>query len=155
MFEPLWERALAAAVNREGIEGLATLTGRGPDAVRSWLMGRNIPQQDWRFKKVLEASGDAEALRAQQPLWQYLTATRGPHRHIGKLNRLAIAEAAGDDRNQERLCELERYVGRDLEDLYDQVEPVTVMSLSAPSPVPLAHCGRYLPDDDPYLRSCS
>jgi hypothetical protein len=154
MFEPLWRSALAAALANEGLEGLAALTDRTTAAVRSWLSGRNIPQQPWRFKKVLEASGDPEALRAQQPLWQYLTATRGPHRRIGQLNRLAIAEAARDDRNQQHLRELERYIGADLEDLYDQVEPVTVMSVSAPVAVPLAHCGRYLPDDDPYLRSC-
>lgn len=155
MFEPLWDRALKAAVANVGIDGLATATDRSHAAVRAWMRGRNIPQQPWRFKKVLEASGDTEALRAQQPLWNYLTATRGPHRHIGKLNRLAIAEAARDDREQKHLQELERYVGRDLEDLYDQVEPATVMSVSAPVAVPLTHCGRYLPDEDPYLRSCS
>lgn len=154
MFAPLWRRALTAALFNVGIEGLAELTERGPAAVRSWLRGRNIPQQSWRFKKVLEASGDEEALRAQQPLWKYLTATRGPHRRIGQLNRLAIAEAGRDDRHQLHLHELERYVGRDLEDLYDQVEPVTVLAVSAPVAVPLAHCGRYLPENDPYLRRC-
>jgi hypothetical protein len=155
MFEPLWRRALGGAVAEHGIDGIAVLTERTTAAVRSWVKGKNIPQQSWRFKRVLEAAGDEEALRAQQPLWEYLTATRGPHRHIGKLNRQAIAEAASEDRDQARLRELERYVGHDLEDLYDQVELVTVMSVSSPIAVPLSHCGRYLPDDDPYLRSCS
>lgn len=155
MFEPLWRRAITAAVERNGVDGLAELTERTGAAVRAWLSGRNIPQQPWRFKKVLEASGDAEALRAQQPLWQYLTATRGPHRRIGQLNRLAIAEAARDDAEQPHLRELERYIGGDLEDLYDQVEPVTVASVSEPTEVPLAHCSHYLSEDDPYLRSCS
>jgi hypothetical protein len=103
----------------------------------------------------LEAAGDEEALRSQMPLWNYLTATRGPHSHIGKLNRLAIAEAARDDEKQVHLNELERYLGRDLEDLYDQVEQVTVQSVSAPATVPLADCGRFLADDDPYIRSSS
>jgi hypothetical protein len=155
MFEPLWRQALSVAVAERGIAGLAALTERTTAAVRSWVMGKNIPQQPWRFKRVLEAAGDEETLRAQQPLWEYLTATRGPHRHIGRLNRQAIAEAAREDRDQARLHELERYVGRDLEDLYDQVELVTVTSVSSPTRVPLSHCGRYLPDDDPYLRSCS
>jgi len=155
MFEPLWERALVLAVANVGITGLADLTERTTAAVRSWVTGKNIPQQDWRFKQVLEASGDDEALRAQVPLWDYLTATRGPHRVIGRLNRKAIAEVASDDREQPHLRELERYVGRDLEDLYDQVELVTVLSVSSPTPVPLSHCGRPLPDDDPLLRSCS
>lgn len=155
MFEPMWRRALAGAIANHGVEGVAELTGRGTAAVHSWVRGRNVPQHDWRFKKLLEASGDEEAIRAQKPLWRYLTATRGPHRHIGKLNRWAIMEAASEERATTRLRELETYVGRDLEDLYDQVEPVTVMSVSGPVPVPLSHCGRYLPDDDPYLRSCS
>ena len=103
---------------------------------------------------MLEASGDPEALRAQQPLWQYLTATRGPHRQIGQLNRLAIAEAARDDRNQQHLRELERYIGADLEDLYDQVEPVTVMSVSAPVAVPLRTAAGICPTTTQYLRSC-
>jgi hypothetical protein len=154
MFEPLWERALARAVANVGFAGLAELADRTTAAVRSWVAGKAIPQQDWRLKRVLEASEDAEALRAQQPLWDYLTATRGPHRQIGKLNRKAIAEVARDDREQPNLRELERYVGRDLEDLYDQVELVTVLSVSSPIPVPLSHCGRPLPDDDPLLRSC-
>lgn len=155
MFEPLWDRARRAAVANVGIEGLAALTERTPAAVRAWVSGRNIPQQSWRFKKLLEASGDTEAMGAQQALWNYLTATRGPHRVIGKLNRLAIAEAARDDPEQKQLKELEHYVGHDLEDFYDQVEPVTVMSVSEPVAVPLSRCGRYLPEDDPYLRSCS
>ena len=155
MFEPLWERALIAAVANHGIDTLAVLTDRTTAAVRSWVHGKNVPQQSWRFKKVLEASGDAEVLRAQQPLWDYLTDTRGPHRKIGKLNRQAIAEVAREDRDQPHLRELERYVGRDLEDLYDQVELVTVMSVSSPVSLPLSRCGRPLPEDDPYLRSCS
>ncbi len=155
MFAPLWERALGAAVANVGIASLAELTERTPDTVRSWVKGNSIPQQPWRFKRMLEASGDAEALRAQQPLWDYLTATRGPHRVIGKLNRKAIAEVARDDREQPNLRELERYVGRDLEDLYDQVEVAMVLSVSSPTPIPLSHCGRPLPEDDPYLRSCS
>jgi hypothetical protein len=155
MFEPLWERALALAVANVGIPGLAELTERTIAAVRSWVTGKNIPQQDWRFKRVLEASGDDEVLRAQVSLWDYLTATRGPHRVIGRLNRKAIAEVASDERDQPHLRDLERYVGRDLEDLYDQVELVTVLSVSSPVPVPLSHCGRPLPDDDPLLRSCT
>lgn len=153
MFEPVWERALKAAIERHGIDGIAALTDRTTGAVRAWQRGRNVPQQAWRFKRILEAAGDEEALRSQTPLWKYLTATRGPHRQIGKLNRLAVAEAARDDREQKRLHELERYVGCELEDLYDQVEQVTVLSVSAPVRVPLSHCGRYLPDEDPYLRS--
>jgi hypothetical protein len=155
MFEPIWNRVLIAALFNHGYEELAALTERTTDAVRSWVKGKAIPQHSWRFKRLLEAAGDDEALRAQQALWDYLTATRGPHRVIGKLNRQAIAEAARDDRDQPHLRELERYVGRDLEDLYDQVELVTVTSVSSPVRVPLSHCGRYLPDDDPYLRSCS
>lgn len=155
MFEPLWERALVLAVQNVGIAGLAELTERTTAAVRSWVTGKNTPQQDWRFKRVLEASGDDEVLRAQVPLWDYLTATRGPHRVIGRLNRKAIAEVARDDRQQPYLRELERYVGRDLEDLYDQVELVTVLSVSSPTPVPLSHCGRPLSEDDPLLRSCT
>jgi hypothetical protein len=155
MFAPLWERALAAAIANVGIAGVAELTERTPNTVRSWVNGNSIPQQSWCVKRVLEASGDAEALRAQQPLWDYLTATRGPHSRIGKLNRKAIVEVASDDREQPHLRELERYVGRDLEDLYDQVELATVLSVSRPTPVPLSHCGHPLPEDDPYLRSCS
>jgi hypothetical protein len=155
MFAPLWQRALLAAVANVGIDGLAALTERTTAAVRSWVNGKNTPQQDWRLKRVLEASGDEEVLRAQQPLWDYLTATRGPHRKIGRLNRQAIAEVAREDREQPHLHELERYVGRDLEDLYDQVELVTVLSVSSPVAVPLSRCGRPLPEDDPYLRSCS
>jgi hypothetical protein len=151
----MWSRAIIAAVSRVGIEELARLTGRTPAAVRAWLDGRNVPQQPERFKKVLEASGDDEALRAQQALWRYLTATRGPHRKIGRLNRLAIAEATRDDTNQSNLRALELYVGADLEDVYDQVEAVTVMSVSRPVRVPLSRCGQYLSDDDPYLRSCT
>ena len=60
MFAPLWERALMAAVANVGIAGLAALTERTTAAVRSWVNGKNIPQQDWRFKRVLEASGDEE-----------------------------------------------------------------------------------------------
>ena len=82
---------------------MARLTDRTTAAVRSWLDGRNIPQQPERFKKVLEASADEEALRAQLPFWNYLTATRGPHRKIGQLNRLAIVEAARDDEKQSNL----------------------------------------------------
>jgi hypothetical protein len=155
MFEPLWERALSAAIAAHGADGIASLTERSRAAVTAWVTGRNIPQQSWRFKKVLEAAGDEEALRSQTPLWNYLTATRGPHRQIGKLNRLAIAEAARDDEKQVHLDELERYLGRDLEDLYDQVEQVTVQSVSAPATVPLADCGRFLADDDPNIRSSS
>jgi hypothetical protein len=152
-FEPLWERAINAAIANVGLEALAASVGRTKFAVLDWRSRRSVPQQDWRFKMVLEASGDEEALRAQKPLWKYLTATRGPHRVIGRLNRAAIGEAARDDREQPHLHELERLVGRDLEDLYDQVEQVTVLSVSAPAAVPLSCCGQYLADDDPYLRS--
>jgi hypothetical protein len=153
MFEPLWERAIEGAVAQLGVEGLADRVGRSRFAVYDWRAHRSIPREQWRFKRVVEASGDEEAIRAQTPLWKYLTATRGPHRHIGKLNKLAIAEAARDAARQPRLHELERYIGHDLEDLYDQVEQVTVLSVSDPVAVPLSHCGRFLPDDDPYIRS--
>jgi hypothetical protein len=153
MFEPLWERALGAAIERVGVDALADSVGRTRFAVHDWRSRRSVPQQDWRFKKVLEISGDVDALNAQQPLWTYLTATRGPHRLIGRLNRAAIAEVARDDREQRQLEELERYVGRDLEDIYDQVELVTVLSVSDPVQVPLNDCGRYLTEDDPCRRS--
>lgn len=155
IFAPMWQRALVAAVAAHGYEGLAALTGRTPAAVRAWALGRNIPQQEWRFKRLIEASGDEEAIRAQASLWRYLTATRGPHRQIGRLNHRAVVEAARDDASQPHLRQLERYVGRELEDLYDQVEPLQVASVSAPMPVPLSRCGQFLDDDDPYLRRCT
>jgi hypothetical protein len=152
MFAPMWQRALTSAVATHGYDGLAALTERTPGAVRSWAIGRNIPQQEWRFKRLIEASGEDDAIRAQVSLWRYLTATRGPHRQIGRLNHLAVVETARDDASQAHLRQLEQYVGMDLEDLYDQVEPLHVASVSAPMPVPLSRCGQFLDDDDPYLR---
>ena len=151
MFWPLWQQAIRAAIDRVGVDGLAAELGRTKFAVWDWLAGRSTPREEWRFKRVLEISECEEALRAQKPIWSFLSTLRGQHRRVGRLHNLAIAEALRDDPNPQHLRELEGKVGRRLQDLYDQIERVTVASVGEPAPVPLSACGRFLTDDDPLL----
>jgi len=153
MFLPLWKEAIRAAIDKVGVDGLAAELGRTKFAVWDWLAGRSTPREEWRFKRILEISECAEALRAQKPIWTFLSTLRGQHRRVGRLNNLAIAEALRDDPNPVHLRELEQKVGRPLHDIYDHIERVTVSSVSAPVAVPLAACGRPLADDDPLSTS--
>lgn len=153
MFLPLWKQAIRTATEKTGVDGLANALGRSKFAVWDWLAGRTTPREEWRLKRILEISGCEEAIRAQAPIWTFLSTLRGQHRRIGRLNNLAIAEALRDDPNPIHLRELERKVGHRLNDIYDHIERVTVTSVSEPVAVPLAACGRPLSDDDPFITS--
>lgn len=151
MFMPLWQRALGTAIERVGIRGVAENVERTTWAVRGWFAGHSTPREEWRLKRILELSGDEEALRAQAPIWALLTYMRGHHRHIGRLNNQIIAAVLRDEANPRALHELERKIGRPLRDLYDHMEPLTVESVGPAREVPLAACNRFLPLDDPLI----
>ncbi len=151
MFLPLWRQAIRTATDKVGVDGLADALGRSKFAVWDWLAGRTTPREEWRFKQILEISGCEEAIRAQTPIWTFLSTLRGQHRRIGRLNNLAIAEALRDDPNPTHLRELERKIGHRLNDIYDHIEQVTVTSVSEPVAVPLAACGRPLSNNDPLI----
>ena len=153
MYMPLWQRSIRQAIDAVGVQGLAEQLGRTKFAVWDWLAGRSTPREEWRFKRVLEISGDPEALLAQAPIWALLQHMRGHHRRIGRLNNRAIAEVLRDDVEPAALRELEHKIGRRLTDIYDHVERLTVSSVDPPACVPLAACGRFLSRDEPLLKT--
>jgi hypothetical protein len=151
MFEPMWE-AVRDAARAKGVDALAAATERSKAAATTWVSGRNVPREPWRFKRMLDFAGVPEALAWQESLWGYLTSSRGPHRKLGWLHRRALVEAASGAEqtpNLDRLAAMVR--AADLHDHYAAVELVAVASVSGPVLAPLAHCGHYLQPNSHYL----
>jgi hypothetical protein len=152
LFEPLYRRALDAAVATHGVAELARIVGRERFSVWDWLADRAKPGDERAFELLLVASGDQEAYAARAPMWEYLSHKRGVHRRIGWLMRQAIAETLLGEPDRPQLRALETLVARtDLEDLFDQVEELKVLRVGEPELVPLRYCGRYLDSDDPMM----
>ena len=61
-YETLYRRALDAAVAKHGIAGVASIVGLTPLAVKFWADGHTWPGTGPTLLKLLEASGDEEAL---------------------------------------------------------------------------------------------
>lgn len=151
MFEPLFREALDAAVENVGIAQLARACGHGSATVHKWVSGQNWPQKPEKFQVILDLAEMPHVSRAAAPIWRYFERVRGAHRYIGRLLNEAVKETVVADTNRDTLDKLSRLVGRDLEDIFDQLVSVTVKSVDAPRPVPLAACGQFLDPDDPYI----
>jgi hypothetical protein len=151
MFEPLFREALDGAVKKVGIEQLARACGHRSETVQKWVSGQNWPQKPEKFQVILDLAEMPHVSRAAAPIWRYFERVRGAHRYIGRLLNEAVEETVVAETNRDTLDKLSRLVGRDLEDIFDQLVTVTVKSVEAPRPVPLAACGQFLDPDDPYI----
>lgn len=149
MFEPLFMAALQAAVANAGGEAeLAHACDHHIATVRNWLTGHNWPQKPEKFQVILDLAEMPEASRAAASIWRYFERVRGAHRLIGRRLNETVAETvlAGDAPAQLRA--LSCVVGDDVQPLFDQVEAVTVATVSEPQPVAFAACSQFLDDSD-------
>jgi hypothetical protein len=151
-YETLYRRALDAAVERHGIPGLARIAGLTPLAVKFWVEGHTWPGSGPTLLKMLEASGDEEALANQSLIHAYFSRVRGAHRHIGRVLNDAVGETVlHGGAGGESIAKLQALVGRDLTDIFDATSVLTVERVSEPRKVPAGVCGNFLDRDDPYL----
>jgi hypothetical protein len=153
-YETLYRRALGAALARHGIDLLAFLVGLTPAAVRLWMNGYTWPGTAATLLKLLEASGDEEALANQTLIQAYFSRVRTAHRYIGRVLNEAVGEtvlygAVGG----ESIGKLQALVGYDLTDIFDATSVLTVESVSERREVPAGVCGNFLDPDDPYLKA--
>ena len=150
---PMYERALQAALAQHGIDGVADRVGLTAAAVYTWERGHNYPGSAAALKRLLEASGDEQAIANQAVIQHYFSKTRGAHRHIGRVLNDAVGETvlhrSGGGDNVRKLEEL---VGVDLTDLFDNVHVLRVSAVSEPRDVPAGVCGSFLDPEDPYLK---
>ena len=152
-YETMYRRALDAAVERHGIDGVAGIVGLSGAAVRGWHYGRAWPGTAGTLLRLLEASGDEEALSNQALIQDYFRRVRSAHRYIGRVLNEAVGETVLHARGQDSIRKLETLVGRDLTDLFDATSVLTVEHVSEPRAVPAGVCGSFLDRDDPYLKS--
>jgi hypothetical protein len=150
---PMYERALAAALDQHGVDGVAARAGLTPAAVYTWARGHNYPGSATALKRLLEASGDEQAIANQAVIQHYFSKTRGAHRHIGRV----LNDAVGDtvlhgSGGGESVRKLQELVGVDVTDLFDNVHVLRVAAVSEPRDVPAGVCGSFLDPDDPYLK---
>jgi hypothetical protein len=152
-YETMYRRALDTAVERHRIDGLADIVGLSGAAVRGWHYGKAWPGTAGTLLRLLEASGDAEALSNQALIQDYFRRVRSAHRYIGRVLNEAVGETVLHARGQDSIRKLETLVGRDLTDLFDATSVLTVEQVSGPQAVPAGVCGSFLDRDDPYLKS--
>jgi hypothetical protein len=151
-FEGLYRRALVAAVDRHGVDGVADLVQLDAKTVRSWLAGDAAPQQSRSLERLLAASGDEEAYGNRAAIRELFATVRGRHRLIGRELNAAVTECVFEDPQGPHLSRLEAMVGRDLKDLFAAVVVCTVHRVHAElSIVPRALIGQLLDTDDPAL----
>ena len=105
------------------------------------------------LRRLLERSGDEEALSNQALIQDYFSRVRGAHRYIGRVLNDAVGETVLHARERDSIQRLEALVGRDLSDLFDATSVLTVASVSAPTEMAASVCGSFLDRDDPYLRN--
>lgn len=153
-YEGMYRRALDAAVAAHGLDGVGRAVRLTPDAVRAWRDGRAWPGTGPTLRRLLEASGDEEAIRNQALIQDYFSRVRGAHRYIGRVLNDAVGETVlHDERGRDSIRKLEEFVGRDLSDVFDATSVLTVESVSAPTKMAASVCGSFLDRDDPYLKS--
>ena len=152
-YEPMYDRALDAAVHRHGLDGVAAAVRLTSAAVRQWRDGRAWPGSAPALRRLLELSGDEEALRNQALIQDYFSRVRGAHRYIGRVLNDAVGETVLHERGRDSIPKLEALVGRDLTDLFDATSVLTVQRVSEPRDVPAGVCGSFLDPDDPYLKA--
>lgn len=150
-YEPMYRRALEAAIEQHGLEGVATQVGLTADAVRAWRDDRAWPGAGATLRALLDCSGDIEARRNQALIQDYFNRVRSAHRYIGRVLNDAVGETVLHQRGHDSIPKLEELVGRDLTDLFDATSVLTVESVSEARQVPAGCCGSFLDSDDPYL----
>ena len=152
-YEPMYHRALDAAVAAHGLDGIAAVVRLGPDAVRGWRDRRAWPGSEAALRRLLELSADEEALRNQALIQDYFSRVRGAHRYIGRVLNDAVGETVLHERGRDSIRKLEALVGRDLTDLFDATSVLTVDRVAEAQVMPAGICGSFLDPDDPYLKS--
>jgi len=152
-YERMYRRALDAAIERHSPEGLAAIVGLGEAAVRSWHAGRTWPGHAESLVRMLEASGDEEAIKNQAPINSYFNRVRGAHRYIGRVLNEAVGDTVLHHTKGDSVRKLEKLVGMDLTDLFDATSVLTVEMVSEPRPIPAQVCGHFLDPSDPYLHA--
>jgi hypothetical protein len=149
-FQGLYRRALTAAVDRHGVDGVASLVGVDVRTIKSWLAGDRAPQQSRSLERLLAASGDEEAYGNRAAIRALFATVRGRHRLIGRELNAAVTECVFDGRQGPHLHRLEDMVGRDLKDLFAAVVVCTVQGVQAERvAVPRALIGELLDGDHP------
>lgn len=153
-YEPIYYRALDAAVAEHGLTGVAAAVGLSRRAVQLWHDRWNWPGAASSLRKLLELSGDEEAVRNQVLIQDYFSRVRGAHRYIGRVLNDAVGETVLHEvSGRHSISKLEALVGRDLTDLFDATSVLTVESVGDPEQVPSGVCGSFLDPDDPYLKA--
>ncbi|MFL6143199.1 MAG: hypothetical protein ACJ72N_15210 [Labedaea sp.] len=152
-YEGMYRRALDAAIAEHGLDGVGSAVRLTPDAVRAWRDGRAWPGTGPTLRRLLEISGDQEAIRNQALIQDYFSRVRGAHRYIGRVLNDAVGETVLHEHGRDSIRKLEEFVGRDLSDLFDATSVLTVESVSAPEKIAASVCGSFLDRDDPYLKS--
>ncbi len=152
---PMYERALAAALDAHGVEGVAEEVGLTVHAVYAWARGHNYPGSGAALKRLLEASGDEQAIANQAIIQHYFSKTRSAHRHIGRVLNDAVGDTVlHSSGGGDSVIKLQELVGGDVGviDLFDNVHVLRVGAVSEPRDVPAGVCGSFLDPDDPYLK---
>jgi hypothetical protein len=149
----MYERALAKAVADFGVETLADLCGRSPEAVRTWIDGRARPGSPDALKALLVMSGDEQAIANQAVILAYFNKLRGAHRLIGRVLNDAVSATVLHGPESDSARALTELVGVDISDLFDNTHVLTVATVSEPRSVPAGICGLFLDPEDPYLKA--
>lgn len=152
-YERMYRRALDAAIERHSPEGLATIVGLSEAAVRSWHAGRAWPGSAESLVRLLEASGDEEAIKNQALINSYFNRVRGAHRYIGRVLNEAFGDTVLHHTKGDSVRKLEKLVGMDLTDFFDATSVLTVETVSEPRSIPAQVCGHFLDPSDPYLHA--
>ena len=151
VYQNRWQRALEAAAATVGRAGLASQLGVTEGTVDGWLdpqRGAMWPQQRRWMREILRLSNDPEAWENRAPIIRYIERTRGTHRHIGRLLNRAVTEViTGGDKRWTR--QLERLVGRTLEDELAAARLLTVGEVGPPEELPYRLIGLFIDPDDP------
>lgn len=158
---PMYERALDAAIERLGMDGVARRVGLTDGAIYAWVRGKAWPGKALHLAMLLEASGDEQAIKHREAIHLFFSKTRGAHRFIGRVLNDAVGETVvAGGVGGENLRKLTELVGGDeaaaehIAALFDNVHVLRVADVEDPrDDIPAGVCGSFLDADDPYLKA--
>ena len=157
VYQNLWQEALEATVEELGQQGVADACEVTVATVDDWLdpqRGAMWPQQRWQMRRILQLSGHGKAQENGASIVRYISRTRGKHRRIGYLLNRAVTEAVtGGGARWTR--QLERLVGRPLEDALTAAQFLRVETIGEPEELPLRLVGHFNDPDDESMRGAA
>lgn len=147
-YEGMFRRALAAAVSRFGVEGLAEKLRLSDAAVKGWVAGRHFPGNAETLGRVLELSKDHQAWENRRIIQELIAKIRSAHRLIGRILNDVVGESVVSGEAGPNVQRLEQIVGRDLGPLFEAVVIMTVAEVATSAEtVPFSVIGQALDAD--------